>query len=144
MPDRILVSGDVVVPAEAVSVRAVRASGPGGQNVNKVASKVELRVDPARISGLDEPARARLEAIARKRLDADGRIVVTSQRTRDQGRNLEDARKRVRALIERALVPPRPRRATRPTAASRERRLAKKRRRAARKRARGRIDTGES
>jgi len=144
MPDPIPVSADVVVPARALSVRAVRASGPGGQNVNKVASKVELRVDPTRISGLDAQARARLEAIAARRLDAEGRIVVTSQRTRDQGRNLEDAREKVRALVARALVAPYPRRPTRPTAAGRERRLARKRRGAARKRDRSRVDTAES
>jgi ribosome-associated protein len=144
VPDPIFVSATVIVPPGAVSVRAVRASGPGGQNVNKVASKVELRVDPARICGLDPEARARLRTIAARRLDAEGRIVVVSQRTRDQHRNLEDARDKVRALISRALVSPRPRRATRPTPAARERRLAEKRRAAARKRERARVDASGS
>jgi ribosome-associated protein len=93
-------------------MRAARASGPGGQNVNKVASKVELRVALDRVVGLDPSARTRLLALAAGRLDADGRLLVTSQRFRDQPRNLEDAVEKVRALIARALRPPKPRRPT--------------------------------
>ena len=133
MPGAIHVAPGVWIPEAAVSFRAVRASGPGGQNVNKVASKVELRVDLAGILGLDSAARGRLAQLAAARLDAQGRLVVTSQRTRDQGRNLEDAQSKVRALVARALVPPRKRRATRPSAASREGRLRDKRRRAVKK-----------
>src|SRR5262245_31253455 len=128
MAEPIQVAPGVVVPAAALSVRAVRSSGPGGQNVNKVASKVELRVDLGAVSGLDEGARARLLALARPRLDAEGLLLVTSQRTRDQPRNLEDAREKVRQLVARALHAPRRRRATRPSAGARERRLAGKRR----------------
>ena len=95
MAEAIFVSGRVRVPAAALTVRAVRSSGPGGQNVNKVASKIELRVDLQRIEGLDEASRARLEAATALRRDAEGRLLVTSQRTRDQGRNLEDAREKV-------------------------------------------------
>ena len=126
----------VRVPAAALSFRAVRSSGPGGQNVNKVASKVELRVDLALVEGLDGAARARLQALAAARLDADGRLLVSSQRTRDQRRNLEDARDRVRRLVARALIAPRVRRATAPSTGGREARLRAKKRRAARKRAR--------
>ena len=136
MPDPILVAPGVIVPEVGLSVRAVRSSGPGGQNVNKVASKVELRVDLGSITGLGEEARARLQALAASRLDADGRLLVTSQRTRDQHRNLEDAREKVRSLVQRALVPPRRRRPTAPSGASREQRLERKRRTGARKRAR--------
>src|SRR5262249_46055227 len=121
--DAITVTDSVRVPAGALSVRAVRASGPGGQNVNKVATKIDLRVDLDAIEGLPDPARERLRALARHRLDGDGRLVVTSQATRNQARNLEDARDKVRALIAAALVRPRPRTATRPTAAAREQRL---------------------
>jgi ribosome-associated protein len=130
MADPIVVRPGIVVPADALSMRAVRASGPGGQNVNKVASKVELRVDLARIEGLDAGARARLEASCAGALDADGRLVVVSQLTRDQRQNLEDAREKVRARIARALERPRPRRATRPTRSSVERRISEKRHRA--------------
>jgi ribosome-associated protein len=134
----ILVTDSVRVPDAALSVRAVRASGPGGQNVNKVATKIDLRVELDRIEGLSAAARARLETLARHRLDADGRLVVTSQATRNQARNLEDAREKVRALVASALVPPRPRTATRPSLAARERRLTAKRSRSAVKRFRAR------
>ena len=138
MSEPITVNDTVRVPAAAVSVRAVRASGPGGQNVNKVATKIDLRVDLDAIEGLPDAARARLSALARHRLDADGRLVVTSQATRNQARNLEDAREKVRTLIAAALVRPRPRTATRPSAAAREERLGAKRARSAVKRLRAR------
>lgn len=140
MADAIRVRSGVVVPAAALQMKAVRSSGPGGQNVNKVASRVELRVDLERITGLSGAARARLEALARRRLDGDGRLLITSQRTRDQHRNLADCRERVSRLIERALVPPRVRRPTRPSAAARKRRLEAKKRQSERKQARGRVD----
>jgi len=136
--EAITVTDTVRVPAAALSVRAVRASGPGGQNVNKVATKIDLRVDLDGIEGLPDAARARLAARARHRLDAEGRLVVTSQATRNQARNLEDARDKVRALIAAALVRPRARTATRPTATAREQRLGAKRARGAVKRLRAR------
>ncbi len=119
----------VVVPADAMRMQAVRASGPGGQNVNKVSSKVELRVDLAGITGLDGGARERLRALAGRALDAEGCLLVTSQATRDQRANLDDAREKVRALVARALERPRPRRKTRPTRGSVERRIEDKKRR---------------
>ena len=138
MSEAIIVTDTVRVPAAALSVRAVRGSGPGGQNVNKVATKIDLRVDLEAVEGLPEAARARLHALARHRLDGEGRLVVTSQATRNQARNLEDARDKVRALVAAALVRPRPRTATRPTAAAREQRLGAKRARSTVKRLRAR------
>ena len=139
--DAIVVTETVRVPASALTMRAVRASGPGGQNVNKVASKVELRVDLDAIEGLTDPARERLRTLARHRLDADGRLWITSQATRDQSRNLEDAREKVRTLVTASLREPKRRRPSRPSAAARERRLESKKRRGTTKRFRGRPDT---
>jgi ribosome-associated protein len=137
--DAIIVTDTVRIPPSALSVHAVRASGPGGQNVNKVATKIDLRVDLAAVEGLSDTARARLRLLVRHRLDADGRLVVTSQATRNQARNLEDARAKVADLVRAALVPPRRRVKTAPTPGARRRRLTGKKRRAAVKRWRAQL-----
>ena len=138
MIEAIVVTDTVRVPPGALSVRAVRASGPGGQNVNKVATKIDLRVDLDAVEGLSDDARVRLRLLARNRLDAEGRLVVTSQATRNQARNLEDARARVADLLRAALAAPRRRGRTRPTAGARRRRLDAKRLRGTVKRWRAR------
>jgi ribosome-associated protein len=135
----IRVGPEVTIPETALTFRAVRSAGPGGQNVNKVASKVELRLDIARVEGLSPAQRERLEALVAARRDAHGLVLVTSQKAREQSRNLEDARDKIRALVARALVEPRQRRPTGPTAASRAARRRLKAERANRKRSRTRI-----
>ena len=132
----ILVSDFVRIPGDAIQFRASRSGGPGGQNVNKVASKVELRIDLARIEGLSEGALARLRHAQRNRLDADGLWIVVSERSRDQRFNLEDARMKAAEAVRAALVAPKTRVKSRPTRASKERRLESKKRNAEVKRGR--------
>jgi ribosome-associated protein len=136
MANPIFIEPNVVIPAGAIQVSAVRASGPGGQNVNKVSSKVEVRVDLAQIEGLGQAARARLIALAASRLDAGGVIRVVSQASRDRIRNLDDAFEKIRELVAAALVAPKPRKRTRPSRGAVERRLSEKREASDRKRSR--------
>lgn len=119
----------ITIPAGELSFTATTSSGPGGQNVNKVASRVALHWDLAASAVLPPDARDRLLRLAAAKIDAQGRLTVTSQRTRDQERNLQDAREKLRLLVLRALQPPRPRRPTRRPAAADRRRLEEKRRR---------------
>lgn len=135
----IQVTPSVVIPESEISERFVRASGPGGQNVNKVATAVELRFDPSRSAALPSEARERLRVLAGSRMTADGVLVIDARRHRTQGQNREDARERLAELIRLALVKPRRRRRTKPGKAAVERRIDSKKRRSDTKRARGRV-----
>ncbi len=129
MKGPIVVTPALTIPEHEFGWRAVRSSGPGGQNVNKVASKIELRFDVKASRTLDPVTKARLSTIAGWRIGGDGVLRITSMLTRDRERNLSDAREKLAALIRRALERPKKRTATRPTRGSKERRLEAKRHR---------------
>ena len=132
----IRITDHISIDAREIEESFVRSSGPGGQNVNKLATAVQLRFDVRGSPSLPAEVRARLERLAGTRMTRDGVLVIAAQRHRTQARNREDALERLVELVSRAAVAPRLRRPTRPTAAARKRRVEAKKHRAGVKRLR--------
>lgn len=138
--DGLRISDRILIPSSELHFQAMRAQGAGGQNVNKVSSAIHLRFDIAASQALPELCKERLLAARDHRITADGVIVIKAQQYRRQEQNKAAALERLRELVARSLVAPKPRRPTKPTRASRERRLESKQRRAALKRSRAKLD----
>jgi len=133
----IRITDSISLDEREIEENFVRSTGPGGQNVNKLSTAVQLRFDVRRSPSLLPAVRARLERLAGRRLTTEGVLIIIAQRHRTQERNRQDARERLVDLIRRAAEPPRPRHATKPTLGSKRRRLEGKTRRARLKRLRG-------
>lgn len=136
MSTPLVINDSITLPASDLEWSAVRASGAGGQNVNKVSSKVELYFDFDSSIALPEEAKTRLRQLAKNHLDAEGRILVKSEKTRDQAKNLADARAKLRELVLKALTVPKKRKPTKPTRASKKRRVEAKKKLGAKKKMR--------
>lgn len=138
MPARLEITPQLSIDEDELETSFVRASGPGGQNVNKVATAVQLRFDVRASASLPAEVKARLVRLAGKRMSAEGMLLIEARRYRTQEKNRIDAVERFRKLVQRAAEPPKPRKPTRPTQASQERRLGSKKKRGEAKRARHR------
>ena len=139
MAQDIVISARRVIPASAFTVRTARAQGPGGQHVNRTESKVQMVFDPRKVLWIDEGTRLRLIALAGRNVDGDGCILIASQEYREQGRNLDEVKAKLVALLERAMTRPKRRVATKPSRAAKARRVDEKKQRARTKSTRGRV-----
>jgi ribosome-associated protein len=137
------VTRSISIDEDEISEVFIRSSGPGGQNVNKVATAVQLRFDVANSPSLPDDVRERLIRLAGKRMTDSGELVIDARQFRTQLKNRADARERLAELIRRAAVRPKPRKRTKPTRASKERRLDGKRRRSQTKKRRGRVSSSD-
>jgi ribosome-associated protein len=135
----LMVRAGLEIPDSDLEVAFVRSAGPGGQNVNKVASAVQLRFSLARNTTLPDDVKARLRQLAGQRVTDAGELLIVARETRSQEQNRRSAEQRLLDLVRRALVPPKKRHATKPTRASRERRLDSKSRKQTHKRLRARV-----
>jgi ribosome-associated protein len=133
MSSPLVINDKVTLPGSDLEWTAVRSSGPGGQNVNKVASKIELSFDFETTVALQDSVKLRLRELAKHQLDAEGRIFIKSEKTRDQGKNLADAREKLKDLILKALVVPKARKQTKPSKAQKVKRLTNKKKVGAKK-----------
>ena len=139
MSSPLVISDKITLPGSDLEWTAVRSSGPGGQNVNKVSSKIELSFDFESSVALSDPAKARLRALAKNSLDAEGRVLIKSDKTRDQLKNLNDARAKLREMVLKALVVPKTRKPTKPTRSAKKKRVETKKKVAKKKATRRKV-----
>jgi ribosome-associated protein len=130
MAHDLVISARRTVPAAALSIKTARSQGPGGQHVNRTETKVQMLFDPRRVDWIDEGLRLRIVALAGRNVDGEGRVLLVSQEHREQARNLEAVRDKLKELIERASTRPRRRIATKPSRAAKARRVNEKKQRA--------------
>ena len=137
---QILITGDIFLASEEVKETFIRASGPGGQNINKVSSAVQLRFNARTSKSLSNAVYLRLKSLAGRRMTAEGIIIIEAKKFRSQQRNREDALARLIEIIKKSTIQPVARRKTKPSHSAREKRMASKHHRAGTKRNRGAVD----